>query len=69
MGVLKYLVCFVLICVTINAKIIRKKSENLCTSDALVVYRVKFITNWTKNLFPKHYPYSRPPAQWSKIYG
>ncbi|XP_058462805.1 spondin-2 [Malaya genurostris] len=40
-----------------------------CHSDALVFYRIRLVTNWSKELFPKHYPEFRPPPQWSMTYG
>ncbi|XP_055526825.1 spondin-2 [Wyeomyia smithii] len=40
-----------------------------CNSEALVFYRIRLVTNWSKELFPKHYPEFRPPPQWSMTYG
>ncbi|XP_054260849.1 spondin-2 isoform X2 [Macrosteles quadrilineatus] len=37
--------------------------------DKLATYRVVLHTFWTRDLFPKHYPEWRPPAQWSKLIG
>jgi hypothetical protein len=36
---------------------------------SLAIYKVKFYGNWKRELFPKHFPDWRPPAQWSKTYG
>ena len=44
-------------------------NNNDCLSDRLVVYKVVFHTYWTRELFPKHYPDWRPPAQWTKTIG
>lgn len=43
--------------------------SNGCTSERLVVYKVVLHTYWTRELFPKHYPDWRPPAQWTKTIG
>lgn len=40
-----------------------------CISDRLAVYKVVLHTYWTRDLFPKHYPDWRPPAQWTKTSG
>ncbi|XP_053684654.1 spondin-2 [Sabethes cyaneus] len=40
-----------------------------CKSETLVFYRIRLVTNWSKELFPKHYPEFRPPPQWSMTYG
>ncbi|XP_063221755.1 spondin-2-like [Bacillus rossius redtenbacheri] len=40
-----------------------------CTADRLVTYRLVLDTHWTRELFPKQYPETRPPAQWSKLVG
>lgn len=40
-----------------------------CNSDRLAVYKVVLHTYWTRDLFPKHYPDWRPPAQWSNTIG
>ncbi|XP_021707923.1 spondin-2 [Aedes aegypti] len=45
------------------------QSESCSDSEALVFYRIKLATNWSKKLFPKHYPEFRPPPQWSITYG
>lgn len=43
--------------------------NNKCNSDRLAVYKVALHTYWTRELFPKHYPDWRPPAQWSNTIG
>lgn len=40
-----------------------------CPPDKLTTYRVVLHTFWTREMFPKHYPEWRPPAQWSKLIG
>lgn len=40
-----------------------------CNTDRLAVYKVVLHTYWTRDLFPKHYPDWRPPAQWTKTLG
>ncbi|KAG8295856.1 hypothetical protein J6590_071259 [Homalodisca vitripennis] len=40
-----------------------------CPPEKLTTYRVVLHTFWTRDLFPKHYPEWRPPAQWSKLIG
>lgn len=40
-----------------------------CNTDRLAVYKVVLHTYWTRDLFPKHYPDWRPPAQWTKTFG
>lgn len=40
-----------------------------CHERDLVVYKLIFETNWTKENFPKQYPENRPPAHWSKVIG
>lgn len=40
-----------------------------CNTDRLAVYKVVLHTYWTRELFPKHYPDWRPPAQWTKTFG
>lgn len=40
-----------------------------CNVDRLAVYKVVLHTYWTRDLFPKHYPDWRPPAQWTKTFG
>lgn len=40
-----------------------------CNPDRLAVYKVVLHTYWTRELFPKHYPDWRPPAQWTKTFG
>lgn len=40
-----------------------------CPPDKLTAYRVVLHTFWTREMFPKHYPEWRPPAQWSKLIG
>ncbi|XP_039283369.1 spondin-2 [Nilaparvata lugens] len=40
-----------------------------CEPDKMTLYRVVLHTYWTRQLFPKHYPDWRPPAQWSKLIG
>lgn len=40
-----------------------------CPQDKLTSYRVVLHTFWTREMFPKHYPEWRPPAQWSKLIG
>lgn len=40
-----------------------------CSADRLAVYKVVLHTYWTRDLFPKHYPDWRPPAQWTKTFG
>ncbi|XP_039437929.1 spondin-2 [Culex pipiens pallens] len=40
-----------------------------CNSEALVFYRIRLQTSWSRQLFPKHYPEFRPPPQWSMTYG
>jgi len=40
-----------------------------CQPGELAVYRLEFTTHWSRELFPKQYPETRPPAQWSKIVG
>ncbi|XP_055691260.1 spondin-2 [Lutzomyia longipalpis] len=37
--------------------------------DRLAVYKVVLHTYWTRELFPKHFPDWRPPAQWTKTVG
>lgn len=44
-------------------------AQNLCSSDRLAVFKVVLHTYWTRDLFPKHYPDWRPPAQWSNTIG
>ncbi|XP_055705737.1 spondin-2 [Phlebotomus papatasi] len=39
------------------------------TGDRLAVYRVVLHTYWTRDLFPKHFPDWRPPAQWTITIG
>lgn len=41
----------------------------VCNADRLAVYKVVLQTYWTRELFPKHYPDWRPPAQWTKTFG
>lgn len=45
------------------------EAVNNCNSDRLAVYKVVLHTYWTRELFPKHYPDWRPPAQWSNTIG
>lgn len=45
------------------------QSNNGCTLDRLVVYKVVLQTYWKRDLFPKHYPDWRPSAQWTKTIG
>lgn len=40
-----------------------------CQPDKLTVYKVVLHTFWARDIFPKHYPDWRPPAQWSKVFG
>lgn len=40
-----------------------------CQPDKLTVYKVVLHTFWSRDVFPKHYPDWRPPAQWSKVFG
>lgn len=42
---------------------------NGCNPDRLAIYKVVLHTYWTRELFPKHYPDWRPPAQWTKTFG
>lgn len=44
-------------------------SNNNCRSERLAIYKVVLHTYWTRELFPKHYPDWRPPAQWTKTIG
>jgi Spondin_N len=46
----------------------RELRSKLC-DHSMAVYKVKFYGNWKRELFPKHFPDWRPPAQWSKTYG
>ncbi|XP_058116933.1 spondin-2 [Anopheles ziemanni] len=43
--------------------------ESCRQSEALVFYRIKLVTSWSKKLFPKHYPEFRPPPHWSMTFG
>lgn len=43
-------------------------SDESCGS-RLAVYKVVLRTYWTRDLFPKHYPDWRPPAQWTNTIG
>uniref|UniRef100_A0AAG5D160 Spondin domain-containing protein n=1 Tax=Anopheles atroparvus TaxID=41427 RepID=A0AAG5D160_ANOAO len=43
--------------------------ESCRQSGALVFYRIKLVTSWSKKLFPKHYPEFRPPPHWSMTFG
>lgn len=40
-----------------------------CQPDKLTVYKMVLHTFWSRDVFPKHYPDWRPPAQWSKVFG
>lgn len=52
----------------VTANVVRKK-ESECRNNRLAMYNVTFVGNWSPDLFPKHYPEFRPPAQWSKTFG
>lgn len=66
--VIYYLI--VLSCVNqVNANVVQSKNGKLCRSNSLAMYNVTFVGNWSPELFPKHYPEFRPPAQWSKTFG
>ena len=73
-------VCLVVVCTASNVQAwaaISSESANSrnplngisCFSDRLAVYKVVLHTYWTRELFPKHYPDWRPPAQWTKTIG
>lgn len=40
-----------------------------CTTDSLAVYKVTLEGHWNRDLFPKHFPEVRPPAQFSRSFG
>ncbi|KAL1461454.1 hypothetical protein WDU94_013352 [Cyamophila willieti] len=40
-----------------------------CSEDSLISYRLTVNTFWSQQAFPKHFPDTRPVAQWSKLYG
>lgn len=40
-----------------------------CSSDSLAVYKVTLEGHWSREIFPKHFPEVRPPAQFSKSFG
>lgn len=60
---------FSLFCYQVNSNVVRSKSSKLCKSNRVAMYNVTFVGNWSPELFPKHYPEFRPPAQWSKTFG
>lgn len=58
----------VIVLVTLSiCSIVLVKSQ--CSQERLVAYNVIMKTHWDRDLFPKHYPEFRPPAQWSKLVG
>ena len=44
-------------------------SKERCDPDRLAVYSLRVQTHWSRELFPKHFPEWRPPAQWSRLVG
>ena len=44
-----------------------KTVETQC--QGLVSYKLELEGRWSDKVFPKQYPYHRPPAQWSKLIG
>uniref|UniRef100_A0A8D8UP62 Spondin-2 n=1 Tax=Cacopsylla melanoneura TaxID=428564 RepID=A0A8D8UP62_9HEMI len=40
-----------------------------CSEGSLITYRLSVNTFWSQEAFPKHFPDTRPVAQWSKLYG
>lgn len=40
-----------------------------CSSYSLAVYKVTLEGHWSREIFPKHFPEVRPPAQFSKSFG
>lgn len=44
-------------------------SRERCDPDRLAVYSLRVQTHWSRELFPKHFPEWRPPAQWSRLVG
>ncbi|GAB0097156.1 Spondin, N-terminal [Sergentomyia squamirostris] len=54
---------------TIAASANPANSGSCHTGDRLAVYKVVLHTYWTRELFPKHYPDWRPPAQWTRTIG
>jgi spondin-2 len=40
-----------------------------CSADSLAVYKITLEGHWSRDLFPKHFPEVRPPAQFSKSFG
>jgi spondin-2 len=40
-----------------------------CRKDSLAVYKVTLEGHWSREMFPKHYPETRPPAHFSKTFG
>ncbi|KAI5706411.1 hypothetical protein M8J75_007916 [Diaphorina citri] len=45
------------------------QSSAQCSPESLVFYRLTVYTFWSQQAFPKHFPDTRPVAQWSKLYG
>lgn len=46
------------------------KQKKKCQNDrSLAMYAVTFHGNWQRNVFPKHFPEYRPPAQFGKTFG
>lgn len=43
--------------------------EPRCRARELAKYRLTFTGKWTQAAFPKQYPLTRPPAQWSSLLG
>lgn len=37
--------------------------------NGFVAYKIALHTYWSREIFPKHYPDWKPPAQWSKTLG
>lgn len=69
---IKVLVIFhVLACVTCDGsdKVIIDNFGGKCRSDSLAVYKVTLEGHWSREIFPKHFPEVRPPAQFSQSFG
>uniref|UniRef100_A0A1B6CB16 Spondin domain-containing protein n=1 Tax=Clastoptera arizonana TaxID=38151 RepID=A0A1B6CB16_9HEMI len=62
--------CVFLLAATVTSSVSRPPVDvQPCLPDKLTAYRLVMHTFWTRELFPKHYPDWRPPAQWSRLVG
>lgn len=50
-------------------KVIIDNFGGKCRSDSLAVYKVTLEGHWSREIFPKHFPEVRPPAQFSQSFG